>query len=210
MTQTKLAEAVSVLFHPAWVPLWVTWVVFYYCPFMVLVYLQAKYYVFLLILLFSVVAPLGSSFLLYKAGYLQSMKMPNRADRPLPLAIATLYQSMLAYFIITKMQGAAIIGVAMLSVSVALTLLTFLSTYQKISIHTAGFSGAIGFLFALYMFYPDYALIYPLMFAVVCCGAVMTARLVLRAHRVEEVWSGFAVGFLCCFGTTLLFLVFWL
>ncbi len=195
----RTAHIISILLHPMWVPLLSTVAVFYYCPFLVLPYAPSKYYLFLLIGLFTAVGPMGSAFILHRSGYISSIRMPERSDRPVPLAIATAYHCVLTYFLITEMGGSMLVSALILSISLALTILTFISTYWKISIHAAAFSGAVGFFLSLRIAFPEYPLVYPLTIAILCCGAVISARLSLGAHTAQETTSGFIVGFFTCF-----------
>lgn len=203
----KAAQIISIVLHPAWVPLLSAVAIFHYCPFLVLAYEPVKSYVFLLIAIFTIIGPIASVFLLYKSGYIKDIRIPARKERPIPLLLATVYHCILTYFTITKMEGMLIVSSMMLSVSFTLSLLTIISSYYKISIHTAGYSGAIGFFLSMRFFYPNYPIVYPLVFAFLLCGVVMTARLALKAHTVKEVWSGFGVGLFSCFSVNSLLLL---
>ncbi len=185
--------------HPTWVPLLSAVAIFHYCPFLVLAYQPVQAYVYLLIAIFTIIGPIVSVLLMHKSGYIKDIRMPTQKERYAPLILTTVYHSVLTYFMITKMDGLLTISALMLSVSVTLSLLTFITSYQKISIHTASFSGAIGFFLSMRIFYPNYPLLNPLIIAIICSGIVMAARLALKAHTHKEVWLGFSVGLASCF-----------
>jgi hypothetical protein len=97
-----------------------------------------------------------------------------------------------------------VIALMMITTSVLIGLLTLITLKFKVSIHAAGICGAAGCLIALAHVYQAEALIYPATVAIVLSGLVMTARLYLNSHTLEEVSAGCLLGFSLCFGSVYL------
>lgn len=188
----RLAHLISVVLHPLGVSFMSVAVFFYYFPTQVLLYLPSKPYFFALIICFTILVPLAFVLWLYRAGKIKSLRMPTKADRPLPLLLATISHSLLTYLLI---GSNFVLSVLLWSISITLLLLTLISFRQKISIHAAAHAGMTAFFLSLHLHYSQHDLIYPLTAAVLFCGLVMSARLELNAHKPSEVWSGFFLGF---------------
>jgi len=78
--------------------------------------------------------------------------------------------------------------------------LTFMSTYTKVSIHSASFSGSLGLFIGMHLYYQEFDLFYPILATILLLGVVMSARLALQVHSPAQLLTGLLVGFGICFG----------
>jgi hypothetical protein len=195
------------VFQPTLVPLFVTVVAFDCCYTVLLLNTTAKWLVFLLVGIFSIIAPLLSVYFLYVSRSVDSLLLRSRKERPLPLLIATLYQCALTYLFVGKVEIGILMGILMLSIALTLLILTFMSTYTKVSIHSAALSGALGLFVSMHLYYEQFDLFYPIVATIFLLGLVMSARLALNEHSPAQVLTGLLVGFVSCFSTSYLIML---
>ena len=79
-------------------------------------------------------------------------------------------------------------------------MVALLSTVFKISAHSAGAWGVVGFITAINFKYPDSQLFFPIIMSIVLAGAINSARLYLNEHDLNEVGWGSVLGFVISFG----------
>jgi lantibiotic modifying enzyme len=116
--------------------------------------------------------------------------------------ILILYIVTSIYFL--RMPLTRIIQGYILSVTITLAILVIINLRLKISLHTAGLGGLVGLIIALIKIYniPLEGFLLP---ALLACGVVGTAKLLLKEHRPYEVYTGFALGFSCVLVTLLVY-----
>ena len=141
---------------------------------------------------------------------LPSLTMPERTDRTIPLiAVGTLYLGLFAFC-----RKAPEIPVAytalVLGCVVGLFAAFFVNLFTKISLHTVGMGGLVAAVMVIMELFAYDHLVVPLaagrelhvslvmlfIAVIVLAGLVGTARLILRAHELEDVFGGYVVGFL--------------
>jgi len=141
--------------------------------------------------------------------FISSIKMPKREDRIGPLIIIlTLY---IWYFV--NVNGNAAFPDSLrfvgLGLCLSLGLAFFINNFVKISLHAIGIAGFTTALWLLLTYlqkpYIDMDLgilgvyrvsaIFTLVGSVLLCGLVGTSRLYLKAHRPQEVYGGYLIGY---------------
>jgi len=177
-------------------PLAATLVVFNFCQTVLFLTPKIQWIVAGFIILFNVIAPLISIFFLYRAKYVSSFYLNKRKERPIPMVIATIYQCALSYMFINKLNIGILMGAMMLSFAFTLVLLSIITNYYKISIHSAGISGVLGIFFCIHFYYDEFDMFFPIVITILILGAVMTARLALNVHTPMQLLLGFLVGIL--------------
>ncbi len=91
----------------------------------------------------------------------------------------------------------------MTTVVILTNLVTF---FWKISAHSAGVTGVVGFAVVYSIEYAGAnSLLLPLVGAVAIMGIVMWARLYLNAHKPAEIIGGALLGFVICYGSIYFF-----
>lgn len=172
MNKNKLAQAISFLTLPLWIPFFIS--------------LNLKNIFDILWGLASYVVLLTTVFLYKSIGLLTSLHMPTRAERLLPLAtsiIVYLIFTVLCYFYAKSMYL-----VYLLAFIVVLGLYIF-SLWDKVSIHTAGITAGVFYTAQFYSWH-----ILSIINGILCILLVTWARLYLKAHTVKQIISGFLIG----------------
>lgn len=148
----------------------------------------------------TVFFPLLATFMMYKLGFISSIKMPTMRDRVMPLL-----SSMIFYFWIYQVfknfgtyeginDGALFIfKIFFLGNFFALIGVFLINIFTKISMHTAAAGGALGIMIVLALI-GNVNIILVLLLAVLLAGLVGTARLLLHEHTPLQIWLGYLVG----------------
>ena len=207
---TKLARIISILFHPLFI-------LFYLLLILLLVNPYAfnlsdpvdKGFVFISIFMLSIGLPIISIIMMRFVGFIDSLEMKERTERIGPL-IAT---SVFYLWLFINLKRVAIIPPIFQSLVlgsvIALFIAFFINNFSKISLHAIGVGGLLaGFIiirkFWAYHYFKIELLGKPysvgidflLILIVLICGLVCFSRLYLKAHKKQDVYGGFILGFL--------------
>ena len=155
----------------------------------------------LAILTNTFITPLLSIAALRFTSTISSFSLERREERIVPFLFIFMFYALTTYLFIVRIQINDVVALMMITTSVLIALLTLITLKYKISIHAAGIAGGIGFLVALAHNFQSEALVYSSAVGVVLCGLVMSARLYLNAHSLNEVSLGCLLGFGLCFGS---------
>lgn len=156
------------------------------------------------VFVFTFLVPLVSVFTFGLAS-LKGYNLHERRHRIVPFTFVSIFYSIVSYFFILKLDLDPSLSVIFIAVTVSIIISTAITWFWKISLHSVGICGTAGFLLGFAYKYPESRLLFPLVIAVLCCGLVMSARLSLNSHRVEEVFGGCLLGFLVCFLSVMFF-----
>jgi membrane-associated phospholipid phosphatase len=219
----RLAQLLSVLLHPLLMPTLTYLTLLYVAP-TALVSLGSELRYRLVLPLFSTsfLIPLAGVYLMYtlqqasnfrqgsslsgKTLFIKSMALEKRSERLAPFAMTTLVYAFLGYLLLFRVSASFhLIGVVFASIALCLLLVTLISMYWKISAHSVGMGGTLGFLLALYVKDGEETLFLPILITLMLAGALMSARLYLNAHTLSQVGAGFLLGLMACFTLMLTF-----
>jgi len=84
--------------------------------------------------------------------------------------------------------------------------LTVFNFQIKVSAHSASIAGILGFLWGLKLNDPEIMMLYPVVTTIIAIGVVMSARLLLNAHKPIEIYLGAVLGYVICFCGAFFFL----
>jgi hypothetical protein len=195
-------QFISFALHPLLMPTFVFTVIFYFLPESVKpIDNEAIPYLILAILITTFIIPVLSISALRFTSTISSFSLRNRKERVVPFIFIGMFYALTTYLFIHRIQVNEVISLMMITTSVLIGLLTAITLKYKISIHAAGICGGAGYLISLAHVYQSEALIYPAAAAIVLCGLVMSARLYLNSHTLNEVAAGCFLGFGLCFGS---------
>ncbi|HUX97552.1 MAG TPA: hypothetical protein VMV47_17595 [Bacteroidales bacterium] len=189
----KTAKAISVVFHPLFMPLYGLVLIFYtptlfgYLPF------NVKRILFLIVLVNNILLPLSLLPYLRYRNQITSWAMENRRERILPLFIATILYAATSYIII-RYPVPVFIKTFVMGIFIISLLITAVTLWWKISIHATAV-GAVSALVLVLSVKMNSALLWPLLFIIFVSGLTLSARLKLNAHNPSEVWAGFFFGY---------------
>lgn len=188
------AQVLSYVFHPLFIPLYGAWLLYRTHPFaFVAMDRSTRAQLFVSLAADMLVLPLVTVFLLRKLGFISSIYMRQSKDRIIPYVACMLYyfwafysfklQPLIPLFF-TRFFLGCFLGVA----------LAFMANiFLKVSMHALGMGGLLGLLL-LMLRDPGLSMALPLSAAVLICGLVLSSRLVLNAHRSQDLYLGFLLG----------------
>ena len=165
--------------------------------------------IILVVFLSSFVIPLVSVAVSYLLGWIQSIQMPTREERIAPLLISVVMYVSLYLHVSRANVFPMAFRVCVLGVVIALFLAFFLTIVTKVSLHGVGAGGLVSMviLTVLYFSYDHFDLVLPglgafsfdkeflLYGSILLAGLICSARLILKAHKVQDVYGGFIAGF---------------
>ena len=135
----------------------------------------------------------------------KSIWMKSKEERVVPFVFITIYYGLCSYLFLAQWKFNAIFSVILLSTTTTIFLITLITIRWKISAHSAGIAGALGFILAANLKFPDNQLMYPILALVVLAGLVMSSRLQLNDHDSRQVYMGALLGFGVSFGSIYFF-----
>ena len=192
MIMNKLAQFISVIAHPIFLPTWM---------FLILVssglcniYNTNITIVFSTIFVTTFVIPMIFMFILKKVGVIKSITMERREDRFIPLIIMVifLYTTQTLFRDITALGFFNFFIVCNI---ILCSIVFWINIYWKISLHAIGCGSFVSIIFILTSISAEIFL--PYLFAsIIISGVVGSARLYLKSHSASQVYTGFAVGFI--------------
>ena len=171
----KLSNGISWVLHPFLLPLYLivvllTLTVFAHYP------ANVKFYLLWVVVLYAMIIPLLALGVLRSLGRISDFKVDNRRERLLPLLVGAVCYVLCA-ITIAKIPSAI-----------------FLSFYWKISLHLTAMGAAVALLVVMNVAGVGNMMV-PLMVAILCAGALASARLYLGCHNGQQVLAGFCGGF---------------
>ncbi|UXX80226.1 PA-phosphatase [Reichenbachiella carrageenanivorans] len=194
----KTSSIISYLFHPLLMPSMTFLIIYWQLPELIkpltLVTLP-----FLFITTFII--PILSVAMLKFSGSVTNFKLDKQEERVMPFSFVTVFYGLTTYLFVFKIQVNEVFALLLIATTLLVSVLTLITVWYKVSIHSAGISGVVGFFLAFGMRFPDSAVLYPLLVLLVVAGLVMSARLKLNAHTPKEVLVGMLIGLTICFGT---------
>jgi membrane-associated phospholipid phosphatase len=196
----KLALIISYIFHPLLMPTMLFSVLLLAAPqvFSPYSFEQMKLLI-VLIFVTTFVIPLLSMSTLKLTGTISSFMLEKRKERLLPFFFTVFFYAITVYMFTYRIGQLDAITVLLGTITVIIFVVALLTIKIKISAHSAGMGGGIGFLWALKLIYPDMMLLLPLLGTILITGGVMTSRMYLNAHRPLEIYLGGAIGIVISF-----------
>ena len=191
---TRLSKALSVVLHPLFVPFYVMLLLvagptqLSYFP------TSVKFYLLWVTALYTAVIPLLSVGLLRSMGRITSLAIDDRRERILPLVIGIVCY-LLCAATVARIPSAMSVRKFMLAGACCELFCLAVTLYWKISLHLAT-QGAVAAFLILLTFGNAGNLTGALAVAVLCAGALASARLWLGCHTIRQIAAGYAGGFI--------------
>ncbi len=204
-----VAHFLSVVFHPLLMVLYMLFTYAIINPYLFPYRNGTEFGTIILIVFFTAVAiPLIAILLMYSTGLIQSIQLKERTERIGPMMATSIAYLWLFLNIKTHNAIPLVFSCFVLGSIIALFMAFFINNFSKISLHAVGLGGFfIAFLHLIYGYgrpYTHFNLgaeqvlsvhnILLLCLVVLISGAVLTSRLYLKAHKLEDVFGGFIVG----------------
>jgi hypothetical protein len=144
---------------------------------------------------FTFILPVVNIIMFRHFGTISSYTMHARTERIIPfVAIAVIYVVMIFLFF-NKLPLSANFNKLMVIVTALVVFSAAITFFYKVSIHSLAACGIIGILLPLNKAIENNILLWPTVISMVITGFIMSARLYLNAHTVNEVMLGALTGF---------------
>ena len=187
----SLEKIVSILFHPVFVPT-------------ITVFLVVKIYSNIIILenqagiiligtcVFSLILPLLSVFILLLTKKIDSLEMPKKEERFLPILFASIWMILGFYFMKEVFSYAPIMKSIYLGAIYVMLISLLITKKWKISLHMLAIGGATGVFIMLEFLFGQNLML--LLITILISGILGYSRLSLKAHSLNQIYAGFIVG----------------
>ncbi|HVI43651.1 MAG TPA: hypothetical protein VM802_02225 [Chitinophaga sp.] len=197
----SVAQVVSYITHPLFIPLLVTFLVLQSIPeYMVAFKPLTKRFPFDMLYfrvgIISLFFPMLTVLLAKSLGFISSIYMKGQKDRIIPYVACTIYYFWAFYTFLQEGRAPKFYTAFFLGIFLAISISFVTNIFIKTSMHTVGWGGVIGFLLSL-MWGMHMNVSTPLVITFFVAGLVATARMVLRAHSPAEIYTGFFIGIIC-------------
>ena len=192
MNYTKLSNGISWVLHPFLLPVYLMAVLLtmttfsHYPP-------NVKFYLLWVVALYAIIIPLLTLGVLRSLGRISDYRIDDRKERFLPLLVGAVCYVLCA-ITIAKIPSAIFLRKFMIAAACCEVRGLVVSFYWKISLHLTGMGAVVALLVVMNVVGVGNMLV-PLMVAILCAGALASARLYLGCHNGRQVWAGFCGGF---------------
>lgn len=204
---TSVARFLSVVLHPLMMPTLLFTIIFYFAPGAIsnlelfngaskVGVMSLKEGLLLLIFLLTFVIPSFFIYSLYKFGFIQTLTMNTLRERRIPYLITVVIYTMVAAFFTFNVRQLPEIALILTSMAFSIALVAYISLYWKISAHSVGISGVAGALWGILIRFQEQTLFYPALGIILIAGFLMSARLYLNEHNIEQILAGTILGLL--------------
>ena len=192
-----LAHMVSFLFHPLFIPTYVTLFLLYVHPYaFISLNEKGKILQVMLMLFTTAFMPAFSVLLMKQLGFIDSVFLRTQRDRIIPYMVVMIYYFSVWYYSKIHPEFPKTFVVFMLSTFIGSIAAMMANIYFKISMHAI--AAAALFTFFLWMAFttvvPTEAF---LALATIITGLVCTARFIVSDHSPFEIYMGLLAGIIC-------------
>ena len=204
----------SYIFHPIFMPLLGLFFLFSLetrpvskYPFDALFYFpsEAKNFLYVIIGILTIVAPLFSLLIMYYNKMISSLTLEDKEERTYPFVLVSFYYLLAYIYVRTKipvdLQHPALVGF-LFGVLLIIVISFVVNFYIKISLHAAAIFGVAGMLLGYsqtqlsdFVEVDGPTNLYFIFYFLLIAGLVSGARLFLKVHSLTEILLGSALGF---------------
>ena len=188
----RIAQFLSILFHPLWMPLLIYGIVRWMDPYFIAP-TEADGFI-LILLIINIIAPALSILFMIKYGWVSGIELRERNERWGPYLLVIFYYTI--SYLALRWQGPILpkeVFSCVLAVIVSLVLSLSINAFWKISVHMLGQGGVFGSLLALkYVHMADVSVI--AMLTIAMAALTGYSRVKLDAHTHGQVYAGFILG----------------
>ncbi|MBO6495093.1 MULTISPECIES: phosphatase PAP2 family protein [Roseivirga] len=200
------ARLITYIFQPLLMPTAVFWVVLFFIEGSSNLTDKGKSTVVGLVFVTTFVIPALTVIMFKVTKVIKDLHMKDRRERLMPFMFISIFYLIVSFMIEGQQWMTPLLKVTFVAITTVVVVTNGITFRWKISAHTAGVFGSLGFILALQRAFPSTNyLLWPLLVAIALCGAVSWARLYLHAHTPKEVLGGALLGFVVCYGSILLF-----
>lgn len=148
---------------------------------------------------FTCLAPATMTLLMLRLGVIKDRTLQDTRERVVPMALTAVIYVLGYQYFKEALNFNAFIGPMLLGTAVCIALIAIITPRWKISAHSAGLGGSLGFMWALLDHYSPAYFMYPIMAGIVALGFTMAARLIMQVHSIAQTIAGASLGFIICY-----------
>lgn len=167
---------------------------------------SVKLWLWLVIFLTTFVVPVIGLLIMKLTSSISSIELPDRQQRIVPFFLIAAFYVIAAYLMVVRLNISGTANVIFLATAFMILVAASITIFWKISIHSMGMAGVLGFLLALNYEMPDSVPVWIVILWLLLTGYTMSSRLYLNVHRPGEVYVGSLLGFLVCYLSILIFI----
>jgi hypothetical protein len=190
--EKKLAQIISLLFHPLLMPSVGMLIIFNSGTYLSLIPPEAKRVILTITFLSTLVFPLSLLPVLYFRKLISDLQIDKREERFLPFLLILILYILTFIFILRLPLHSHIHGYA-LTLPVMVALLMIVNIKYKISTHMLGIGGITGLIISLILIFGVPLQAY-FMLTILAAGLVGTSRKFLGDYSSLELFGGFVLG----------------
>lgn len=189
----KFYKYISYVFHPVLIPIVST--LFYFIIIPNHIPKEFAYTVLSIVFVTTYIVPILLLYFLKTVNLIENFQLPTINERKFPIIFFAILSFLIGKLLL-KTKTADLLALSFFACTLALGIVyTLFLSKIKTSLHTLGISGLIGFI-GLISYTYKLNLLLLIMVLFILLGIIATSRLQLKAHKVNEVYIGFIVGFL--------------
>jgi hypothetical protein len=189
------SNIISVVFHPLLMCSYGSILFFFFLSgsmYDLITPLKLKIIITLMVFSFSFVLPVINIFILYKLKRIKSFTLKDQEERTFPYILTSCFYFGL-FYLFMDLNIWPEIKILIFGAGLSILLTALINRRYKISAHMVGVGGLLGSLLII-SFVFKLNVIPVIMFLCFLSGLIATARLYLKAHYKDEIYSGFALG----------------
>ena len=187
------ARVVSYVFHPLFIPVYLSWFLMYINPVFPAFTAADKTLLLLRFVVMYTVFPLVTVLIAKGLGFVQSIHLKTQKDRIIPYVACGVYYFWMWYVLKNQPQFPRQLVLLSLAIFLASSLGLIMNSFMKVSMHAISLGVMITFVLLL-AFKTDVNYGTYIALALFITGIVSTARLINSDHYPVEVYAGLFAG----------------
>ena len=187
------AHSITIIFHPLFMPAYGLLIMFETPTLFLYLPLQVKKILMLIIFVNNVLLPVAILPFLRYRNIINSWMMETTKERIVPLLLTSILYTITS-FLIMRLSVPTLIKSYFYSITLLVIVILIITIWYKISIHAACAGALTGLVIALWIVMEE-NLVWFLIPVILISGLILTARLYLKAHTTDQVYSGYLTGF---------------
>ncbi len=188
-----ISKTLTYLFHPIVVTSYIFWVLLFHYPYISITNEVFKWVTLGAVFFLTTVVPSLAIIGMKRMDIISELKMDNVKERRVPYLVTSVIYSIAAYWFYIHPEFGSLVSKVLIIITISMLIITVISFFWKISAHSLGVGGLVGLCYWIhYSTVANYLWLFGL--AIIIAGAVITARLYLRAHDAWQVSAGFVLG----------------
>ncbi len=187
------AKVISVIFHPLFIPVYISWFLLYYTPLFPQFTDDSKLLLLFRFLIMYTVFPLVTILLAKGLGFVQSIYLRTQKDRIIPYVACGIYYFWMWFVLRNQPEFPRQLVMLSMAIFIAASLGLIFNSYLKISMHSIAVGLMAAYIYCIALLSEANLGIY-ISLSFFIAGVVGTARLVNVDHSPAEVYGGFSIG----------------